>query len=68
MESPDAFFGAHWDPEQQWQVAQASCLWCRTGILPVGAGWKPALPDRRFMQSLDANLGAHHDLEPRRRD
>ena len=29
------------------RVAQASCLWCRTGILPVSAGCKPALPDRR---------------------
>src|SRR5439155_24669442 len=29
------------------QVAQASCLWSRAGILPAGAGRKPALPDRR---------------------
>ncbi|TMP99839.1 MAG: ABC transporter permease subunit, partial [Verrucomicrobia bacterium] len=42
MESLPADSAAHCDHEPARMVAQASCLWSRTGILPVNAGWKPA--------------------------
>ena len=47
MGSPLSFLRVHWDHEPGRTVAQASCLWRRTGILPVIAGWKPALHDRQ---------------------
>src|SRR5207249_3078022 len=65
----------HWIPRGEVardEVAQASCRWRRTGILPVSAGWKPALPDghpacptvSRFMGSLLSSARMHWDLEP----
>src|SRR5207249_8042703 len=65
----------HWIPRGEVardEVAQASCRWRRTGILPVSAGWKPALPDghpacptvSRFMGSPLSSVRMHWDLEP----
>src|SRR5205814_2899554 len=46
MESLRSFLRMHRDQEPGRKEAQASCLWRRTGILPVSPGWKPALLDR----------------------
>src|SRR5881392_4125610 len=61
MGSPLSFFRVHWDHEPGRTVAQACCLWRRTGILPANN----TCPNfTRFMESPLSLSRTHWDHEP----